>query len=304
MPMLQTIQGLRLATSLVPIVVEYRPKGFIIDEVAPTVPVNLEQGIYYKFDSGNFAVPETLRAPRSVYKEIDWSMSEDTYKANEHGLEGRIDDRERKNVPGALDLDVGLTRRLTNGVLLGRERRGASLLMSTANITQNTTLVGAAQWSDPTSNPGTQASAARTAIRAKTGFLPNQLTMGYAVFESLRIHPLIIDFVEGARPTLQDIAEYFEVERVVVAQTIYNAAKEGQTDSLSDVWGKDALFSFTTENVAIDEPSFAYQFVVQELQPFRYRDTTVNCDVLRVTEIRAIKIVAPELAYLVKAAVA
>lgn len=304
MPTLRQIQGLRLSTTLMPIVIEYRPRGFILDQVAPTVPVAMEQGFYYKFDFGNFSVPDTLREPRTVYKEMEWTFSEETFKLREDGLEGRIDDRERDNVPGEIDLDVGLTRRLTNMVMLSRERRGALALTSTANIPQNTTLAGPAQWTDPTSNPQAVAATARQVIRNATGALPNQLTLGYAVYEALRIHPQVIDFVEGDRPTVADLANFFEVQRVVVAETIFNTAKAGQAAALGDVWGKDALFSYTTENISIDEPSFAYQFVNRALSPFRYRDTYVNCDIIRVSEIRGLKITAPELGYLVKNAAA
>jgi hypothetical protein len=191
--------------------------------------------------------------------------------------------------------------------MLSRERRGATALTSTANVPYNTTLVGAAQWSDSasvTSSPSAVAALARASMRGKTGFLPNQLTIGYAVKEALRKHPEVLDFTEGGRPTDQDLADFFEVERVIVAEAIYNTAKAGQTAVTGDVWGKDALFSHTTQNISIDEPSFAYQFVNRPLQPFRYRDEKVTCDIVRISEIRGLKIVAPELGYLVKAAVA
>lgn len=304
MPTLRQIQGLRMSTVLMPIVVEYRPRGFILDSVAPTVPVSMEQGFYYKFDFGNFTIPETIRAPRTVFKEMDWGFSEDTFKLREDGLEGRIDDRERGNVPGEIDLDVGLTRRLTNMVMLSRERRGAQALTSTSNVPYNTTLSGTAQWNDGTSSPSAIAATARASMRSRTGFLPNQVTLGYQVAEKLRIHPEVKEFVEGGRPTNDDLADFFEVQRVVIAETIYNTAKAGQPEVTGDVWGKDALFSYTTDNISIDEPSFAYQFVNRELAPFRYRDETVTCDIVRVSEIRGLKIVAPELAYLVKNAVA
>ncbi len=301
---LQQLLALPQDRMLTGVAVEFQPVGFISDRVMPVVPVNFEAASYYTFDDTNFNIAEAKRNPRGVYKEIDFGVSTDSYKAEEFGLEARIDDRERRNAPGALDLDIGKTRRLTNTIMLIRERRVANLVTNTANITQNTTLVGAAQWSDPTSNPSTTASAARTAIRSKTGVLPNRLTMGYAVFESLRTHPALVDFVEGARPTQADMAEYFEVQEVIVAGAIYNVAKEGALTSLTDIWGKDALFHYTSDIVAADEPSFGYQFEAQGLTVFRYRDVPVNCDIIRVNEIRAEKIVSTKLAYLVKSAVA
>lgn len=283
---------------------EIQPQGFIADLLMPVVPVALEQGGYYTFDMTNFNIPEALRAPRTVYKEIDFGLSSDTYRAEEYGLEARIDARERRNAPGALDLDVSKTRRLTNAILLNRERRIANLVTNTANVTQNTTLVGAAQWSDPSSNPLTQAIAARTAMRNAIGMTPNTLTMSYVVREALRAHPALIDFVDGGRPTDQDLADFFEVERVLVAGARYNTAREGQAATLGDLWGKDALFTFTSPVAAAEEPSFGYQFQAAALAVFRYADVPVSSEVIRVNEIRAEKIVAPTAGYLVKAAVA
>jgi hypothetical protein len=284
------------------VAIELQPTGFIANDVLPPVPVALEYAGYYVFDDTNFNIPEAKRNPRGVYKEIDFGVGTDNYRAEEFGLEARIDDRERRNAPGPLDLDIGKTRRLTNSILLNRERRVANLVTNTANITQNTTLVGAAQWSDPTSDPAVTARAARAAIRSKTGMLPNRLAMGRDVYESLRTNPRVVDFFDGARPSAQDLADYFEVEQVIIAGAIYNSAKEGQAATLVDLWGKDALFFYQSPIVAADEPSFGYQFEAQALAVFRYRDVPVNSDVIRVNEIRAEKIASTRLGYLVKAA--
>ena len=301
---LQMIQALPRDQQLTNVSVEFQPVGFIADQVLDVIPVSLEAAGYYVFDDTNFNIPEAKRNPRGVYKEIDFGMSSDTYRAEEFGLEARIDDRERRNAPNGLSLDIGKTRRLTNGILLNRERRVANLVTNTANVTQNTTLAGATQWSDITSDPSTVARTARTTIRSKTGVLPNRLVLGRDVFESLRIHPKVVDFMDGGRASVADLADYFEVERVIVAGAIYNSAKEGQAATLVDLWGKDALFYFQSSTPQADEPSFGYQFQAQALNVWRYRDVPVKCDVIGVGEIRAEKIVSVRLAYLVKAAVA
>lgn len=301
---LQQLLALPQDRMLTQVAIEFQPTGFVADRVLPVIPVVFESAGFYTFDDSNFSIPEMKRNPRGVYKEIDFGASTDTYKAEEYGIAARIDDRERRNSPGPLNLDVSKTRRITNAALLNRERRVASLVTNTANVTQNTTLVGAAQWSDLTSDPSTVARTARTTIRQKTGVNPNKLTLGSEVYEALRIHPKVIDFMDGGRATVADLAEYFEVDEVIVAGAVYNSAKEGQATVLADLWGKDALFHFQSPIVSADEPSFGYQFEAAKLTIFRWRDVPVNCDVLRINEIRAEKIASIKLAYLVKAAVA
>ena len=303
MPLLAQIKQDPLLTN---ISLAYGPTGHIADQVLPPVPVKLEDGTYLSYDKSRFNIPNAHRRPRSRYKEIDWTLSKESYHAEEYGLESRIDDRERDNALDVLSLDETTTEILTDNVMNNRERRVANLVLSTANVTQNTTLAGAAQWSDASGgDPIGVAITAATTIQGTTGYTPNQVTMGFKVFQKLLTNPKITAMLgDTEQLTAARLAQLFGVQRVIVGSVLYNTAKPGQTAVLGDLWGKDVLFSYTEPRPAQRRPSFGYQFVVQGLRGFRWRDTPVNCDVLRVSEIRAEKIVASQLGYLVKAAVA
>lgn len=277
---------------------------YIADDVLPAVPVVLESDTFLVGDKSRFNIPEAKRNPRGHYKEIDWTATKDSYFAEEYGLETKIDDRERRNSPGAIDLDSNGVEILTDAILLNRERRVANLVTNTANITQNTTLAGTAQWNDPAASPVAQSMAARLAIQAASGQFPNALAIGWRVLESMKTNPAVSDFLEGERPNPQNLADYFEIQDVFVGRASYNTAKEGQTSTLADIWGKDALFFYRVPRPALRRAAFGYQMQVQALQVERYRDNPAKSDVIRVTEIRGEKLVAPNMAYLVKAAVA
>lgn len=303
MPLLAQVKQDPLMTN---VSLAYGPTGHIADQVLPPVPVVLEDGQYLVYDKSGYNTPEAQRRPRSRYKEIDWTFSKDSYHAEEYGLESRIDDRERGNSPGALALDETTTEILTENVLNNRERRVANLVTNTANVTQNTTLAGAAQWSDASGgDPIGVSITAQTTIQAATGMLPNAAVMGFKVWQRLRNNPKITAFLADTEQLTQArLAQLLGVEQIFVGTTLVNTAKAGQTTVLGDVWGKDVLFYYREPRPSQRRPSFGYQFVVQALRAFRWRDTPVNCDVLRVNEIRAEKIVAAQLGYLVKAAVA
>lgn len=300
------INQVRQDTLLTNLAIAWTPTGRIADEVAPPIPVALEDGQYYVFGKEGFNIPEAQRRPRSEYKEIDWTLSKDNYHAEEYGLQTRIDDRERNNAAAPLDLDETSTEVLTDNLLNVRERRVANMVTSTSNVTQNTTLVGAAQWSDSSGgDPIGVSITAQNTIQATTGFLPNTLAVGFKVWQYLRTNPKLRAALDVTRNlTQQEIAELLGVDRIIVGSILYNTAKEGQTVVLGDVWGKDAIFFYSQPRPAGRRPSFAYQLVVQPFRVFRWRKTEINCDMIRVNEIRAEKIVAATLAYLVKAAVA
>lgn len=291
---------------------QYQPAqgGYLADMVGPPVPVRLESASYWKYDMSRFDVPYSKRAPRSEYNRVEWSTSRDSYAAEEFGLEIAIDDRERDNVVGPLDLEVDSTEIVTDMVLNGREKRWADLVRSTATITQNTTLSGATQWSDftsGTSDPIGAAATARNTIFAATGYRPNKLLLGNDVYEKLLQHPAILEriqFSERAIVTRQILAALFGVDEVLVGGVLRRSSNAGATDVLEDVWGKDALFFYAENRPSLKRASFAYTFRVRALRAFRYREEKIASDIIRVTEIQAEKIVAPQLAYLIKDAVA
>jgi hypothetical protein len=305
MPNIPTV---RQDTLLTNISLQWGPTGHIADQVVPPVPVRLEDGSFIVYGKEKFNIPEAQRRPRSRYKEIDWTLGKDTYHAEEYGLEGRIDDRERNNQAAPLDIDETTTEIITDNILNNRERRVANLVTSTTNITQNTTLAGANQWSDATGgDPVGIAELAQTTIQAATGFVPNAVAMGYKVWQKLRNNAKIkaqLSSDESQQVTQARLADILGVERIFVGTVLFNTAKAGQTAVLGDMWGKDAVFFYLQPRPAMRRPGFAYQFRVQAMKTFRWRDVPVNCDVIRVNEIGAEKIIASQLGFLVKAAVA
>lgn len=300
------INQVRVDRYLTNMALAYGPTGHIADRVLPPVNVADETGIYWVYDKSKFGTPYAKRAPRSVYKEIDWQATKDTYYTEEYGLEMKIDDRERTNSALPADLDTTSTEVLTDNLLNVREARVASLVTNAANypVGHTVTLAGVDQWNDPASTPVDDIELGRAQIRRVNGTLPNRMMMGYEVWTRLKRNAQILTELGGERPTPANVAELFEVEEIVVGSVLYNSANEGQAEILGDRWGRDVLLYYQAPRPNLNVPGFGYQLVVQPLRVFRYREPRINCDVIRVTEIRGEKIVAITLGYLIKNAVA
>jgi len=285
------------------------PDGYLADMVLPSVPVAKESAAYWVYDKSRLDAPDSKRAPRSDYNRIDWNVTTDTYVAEQYGLEGEIDDEERKNAATPLDLDVDTTEIVTDMVLNNREKRVADLVLSTAVVTQNITLAGVDQWSDyANSDPLDDVKTARTTIYAGApGYTPNTLLMGYLVFEVIKLHPdikEIVKYTERAIITKQILAAVFEVDEVLIGKVMRRTSKEGQTDAFGDVWGKDVLLFYKENRPTLKRASFGYQMRQNDLRVFRYREDKRDTDVIRVSEKQDEKIVSAPLGYLIKAAVA
>jgi hypothetical protein len=275
--------------------------------ILPPVPVVKESAAYWVYDKSRLDTPDSLRAPRSDYNRIDWSSTTATYLCRQYGLEGEIDDEERLNAAAPLDLDVDTTEIVTDQVLLNREARVAAKVTSTGNVTNNTTLVGAQQWNDPASDPLNDVKTGRLAVFNATAYVPNVILFNHDAFEALKLHPDIkevVKYTERAIITKQILAAVFEVDEVLVASAKKRTSKEGQTDTISDIWGKDALLFYRETRPSLKKLSFGYQMRMHDLRVFRYREDKRDTDVIRVSEKQDEKLVAPEVAYLIKACVA
>lgn len=306
MPLISQVKYDPLLTS---ISIQYQPApdGYLADSVMPPVPVARESASFWVYDKSRFDAPDSKRAPRSDYNRVDWNPTTDNYLTQQYGLEGEIDDQERKNAAAPLDLDVDTTEIVTDMVLNAREKRITDLVLSTGTITQNTTLAGTSQWSDNTSDPLGDMKTGRTTIFDATGYRPNRVAMGYKVFETLKLHPdikEIIKYTERAIVTAALLAAVFEVDEVLVGSILRRTSKAGQTDVLADVWGKDALMFYAESTPSLKRATFGYQLREEELRVFRYREDKRDVDVIRVTEKQDEKIIAVQLAYLIKAATA
>lgn len=307
MPLITSVKFDQLLTNI-SVQFASAPDGYLADMVLPPVPVMKESAAYWVYDKSRMDTPDSKRAPRSEYNRVDWNVSTDTYLAEQYGLEGEIDDEERKNAAAPLDLDIDTTEIVTDMVLNNREMRVVNLVLSTGTVTQNTTLAGANQWSDPASDPLGDVKTGRTTIyTGAPGYTPNSMVVGYLVFEALKMHPdikEIVKYTERAIITRQILAAVFEVDDFLVGKVTRRTSKEGAADTFGDVWGKDALLFYKENRPTLKRASFGYQMRENDLRVFRYREDKRDTDVIRVNEKQDEKIVAAALAYLIKAAVA
>ncbi|NOS67908.1 MAG: hypothetical protein HOO67_06145 [Candidatus Peribacteraceae bacterium] len=284
--------------------------AFVGLQVLPALQVKFESDKFLKYKKGNnFQLPDAKRAIRTKYKRISWETDTDSYKCEEYGLEDLIDDRERQNTDAPMDQDQDTTGTLTKAMLLLHETRVTSLVTSTANVTLNTTLSGTSQWSDyDDSDPFAAIETGIDAVQAATGMRPNTMVMGYAVWAKLKHHPDLLDRIKHTQKgvmTTDLLAALLGLDAVYVSRAVKNSAKEGQTVSLGYVWGKDALLYYRKPGrPTLRSLTFGVTFMSRDWQTERYREETAKSDVFRVSHVVDEKLVAADVAYLIKDAVA
>lgn len=290
--------------------IKYTNTSFIADQILPIIKVGKQTGKYYIYDKSNLRVDKTLRAAASPSNEVEFGLSlSGVFYCDDHALKGKVADEIQDQAEQALNPMIDETESITEKLLLDREVAAATLLRSTTNLTQNTTLSGTAQWNDYTnSNPLGDIRTAKNAIHAATFKIPNTLVLPRPVFNTLIDHPSIVGRVQYSQlgiVTQELLARVFQVDTVLVADAGYNTAAEGQTDALSYAWGKDVILAYVEKQPKLKMLSLGATFTYSLRQVMKWRDEDRKVTYVRVGEDYYVqKIIAAVCGYLIKTAIA
>lgn len=315
-----TGRDLHIDVPLTNMVIGFEPKNTIVQDIFPTVPVDKQSNLFYKWTKGDFfRLPaSTIRAPKTKGKPMVFNVSSDSYFAQNYALRHEETFEDMTNADLILKSREKRVRALKNALMLDWENRVASQITSGSNLGSYTTLSGTAKWSDyANSDPVNDVTVGKEAIRSTTGLNPNLMILGKAVYVKLIQHPDIIDrikYVQKGVVTADVLGAVFDIERILVGDSIKNSGSEGLADSFADVWGKNAILAHVSNGPDADgvDPSLGYSFrwnaPLLNSQPWAaeiWNDPDGgNFENRRVQYYQAEKITASELGYLIAGAVA
>lgn len=261
--------------------------GFVADRVFQTIGVPSKSDTYFTYDRGEFNRDAMqLRAPATESAGDTYTIATDTYAAVTRAIHKDIPGEIRDNADNPINLDREATEFVTMKAMINREVNWAATYFVTGNPGDIWTFVadgaGAASGGafDPTDAGNNQllfwTTAASTPIEdirqgkrfmgEETGFRPNILTCGRAVFDVLLDHPDIVgrlDRGQTSGPAIVQrdaLAALFELDEVLVMDGIQNTAAKGQTAVHSFIGGSHALLSYRPPNPGILTPAAGYTF--------------------------------------------
>jgi len=226
---------------------------FIADQIYKGVKVAKKTGDIRTFGSTSQRVVNTIQGSGEsktltfeVTKASAWSLDKHALKAliTEDDMD-QLGDQEAKNT----GMDA-----IVEALLIAREYAVATAITSTSTYTNDTTLTGTSQWSDyDNSDPVSDLQAGREAVRGGCGKRPNTAIMSATVYDKLIQHP---DFLSAARYKGEDSVSFSRLKgllfpgqpegnvSVLVGEARYESAKEGATDSYTDIWGKHFIYAY------------------------------------------------------------
>jgi hypothetical protein len=297
---------------------------FAADEVFGQVPVDKQSNKYFIYGQESFQPMDDARRPGAEANEMDWNPSSDLYYAEGHALKEIVPDELRANADQPLDVDADTVALLTDLINLNKERLAASLALDPATVTNNIALSGGALWSDPeNSAPLDDVENAKPTIQKDIGRIPNRLLLSYPVYQALRTNSSIIERIKYSMPAFsgmlnaQLMAQAFDVEKVIVASSLYATSPLGVTPIVKDyVWGKSALLFYQPAAMGLRSVGFGSQFrwlfgMVRDGMGStvgwlvkRWREEKRTGDYIEVQSYHALKVIVPGAACLFSPAIA
>lgn len=300
---------------------QYKPDGFVYDQLAPHIPVTTISGQYPTYDERYFFADdvETKVADRDATPEIDLVWSTDTYLCEDYALMSTITPRERVQAANAhLNLEMSKTNQVQVRMALRREKRLAAALKKTSNGGQlNLGAAAGTAWATSTAIES-DIKTAKLAVYNATGLIPNTLVLPYAKAYDVATNTTIRDIfkyvinagkvieLDGSGDAL--LPSVIHGLKVVVPQgTLSHSGNVKATKSLSDVWGTSARILYVNPSAAWGEPSVAYSFWHAPLtvagdgaqgpvvDTWSEKNPVKDC--YRVTECVSEKICAPDAGY-------
>ena len=290
-----TLQRPDLAALVFEFMVDAPQRGFIGLDVLPIFGVPQKSMDYPKIPIEAFLkLQKTNRAARGNYNRSDYEFETGTFKCEEHGWEEALDDSEAELYRRFFDAEEIAVMRAVDVIMRNHERRVASLVFNTGNIT-NTAAV-TTEWSTvATATPRRDVFAGKNALRLATGVIVDSMAINETVFNNLLRSAEIIEALKYTDPfemgSIQQqaaqLGQYFGLE-LHVAGALYDSTKKGQSFSIAEVWDDEYCLLFAKSmGTDLRNPALGRTFLWEADSPDMlntetYRDEPIRSDIYRV----------------------
>lgn len=272
----------------------------------PTATVPVRGGKRLEFGKESFRLYNSRRSPGAATKRVQFGYAGSNYSLEQSSLEGLVPFeimQEAERVPG-LDMAQGAIQMVMNIISLEKEVDQATKAQNAANYDNNhkVTLAGSDQWSHVDSKPKDDIKAAKEAVRSTSGRYPNTMIIGPKVFNVLDDHPAIVEkfkYTSSESITVEMLAKYFDVERVVVGKSVY----ANDDDEFIDCWGDTATLAYVPMgdgNWQVPAYGYTYQLSGTPAAEEAYSERNAKSWIYPYTDEWSAELVGPDAGFLIQ----
>jgi len=250
--------------------------NFIHDKVFPIVGVVKQSDKYFQYDRSYWMRPGAeKRAPGTESVGSGWSVdSSPSYFCDVYAHHVNLDDFTIQNCDDPIDLHRDSVEFLTQKMMLRREKLfiqsymapgvwGGLMTTNGLGVRVPTDFTPSVSWSSDNSNPIADVAMLKTEITRTTSLKPNTLVVSHDVNERLKQHPMVLSRILYSQlgiATEQLLAQFFGVDKYLVASAVENRAQEGQTGDFDFISDNKILLTYAAPSAGILRPTGGYIF--------------------------------------------
>ena len=290
---------------------DFSADGFVAEQVLPVRTVMKKSAYVPVVSRENLKRADSKHKNGSAYNRINLETEDLLYACKNFGLEAVLTDDDRENYAADFDGELETVTQIRHKILVEREIRVKDLLFNTTTWTGASlyTDVSAAPWDAAASAVLAQVRAAAELSRKLTGTTPDSMLIGAASMNNLLSNTGILARFVNVTVLTEDLlrsnmASLFGLRNLFVGGKVYDSAKEGQTASISDIWGDDYALIFKKNEGSTTGGGLGrilrWDAMTQESDTLQYREEQVAGDIFRVEEYADEKVFDASYGHLLK----
>ncbi len=282
----------------------YTPSNFIGHYLFPTVKVKSQKGRVPVFGKDSFVLRDSNRAIRSNSNRIPTMEFETVeFALQERDLEVAMDYLEEMETYDLLQYEQKLVTDLLNILQLEKEKTIADYVQEPDNYDTEMKLVLDSE--DNFTGSGSPKAVIQDAIeqvRKQTSRMPNVMIIGNETYSSLINHTEFnypLSNVGKMSADLQFLKETFGIRNVIIGQSVFS--NDGRI--FNDIWEDNIIVAYVDQSQSKSQynPSYGYIFQRDGMPEIdSYYENGGKVKIIRATDNWAMKVVAPEAAFLIK----
>mgnify|MGYP000977411903 CR=1 FL=1 len=241
------------------------PTGYIADKILPELMSKQKTGILGEYGFGHLRRSDDLIGGEAMAKRVAalQRKADKFYNIETHALEGVVTPDDYSNVEQPFDAESDETTSLTHLILTNKEFAAVDQMFNASVITQNSSPTNKFD-NYSSSDPLAEFQKAQNQILDSVGMSANAAIISKKTFNALKYHPAILDVLgfkynQIGLLTEADIAKAMDVSELIIADAVYNSSKEGQSDSLAQIWTDNILFYIKPSSAAKYQVSLGYK---------------------------------------------
>lgn len=220
----------------------YSNGDYHADKLSPPVPVDNRSDKYFTYSRRDVTkrVDDRLSVQGHA-NEVGYTQGQQNYSVEDRGLNGVVPTEVERNADAPLSPEEDETDVVMEALMREREIRVATLLTTAANFASgnSTTLTNA--WTDRTNGVPVDDFNTGLAVLPPIANSRTLAIMSRPVWNALRTHPQLTGLRAGGgtvagQVSRAEAAAALEVDEILVSDSWYDSANEGQAISLSRIW--------------------------------------------------------------------